>query len=130
MDLNKLTQGYDTAIVSFLGEDGYPVSFPAKDFRIEADKILVEKPKGLHFNGEGQKACVLFNIEVIRDDALDRKLSKYVRFRGQFSRVGADFLEFDPQGFYNFSASGFLSFIRFIREGKKNAKKYLRERTI
>ncbi|MFQ6134262.1 MAG: hypothetical protein ACE5KU_00410 [Nitrososphaerales archaeon] len=123
-----LIQGYDTAIVSFLGEDGYPVSFPVKDFRAEAGKVLVNKPKGLHFNGEGQKACILLNIEVIHNDELDRKLSRYVRFRGYFSRAGADFLEFRPQGFYSFRMSGFLNFLRFIREGKKNAKKYLRER--
>ena len=129
MDLNKLTQGYDMGVVSFLGEDDYPISFPFKNFRTDSEKLLIiDRPKGLRLNvNEGQEASILFHMfkESVEGKETFEGL-KSVRFQGKFTKVNYDHLELTPQSCYAWSRGGSLNTLRFILDGKRRTKKYLR----
>lgn len=125
MSLNELIQGYERAVVSLQGKNGYPVSFSVEDFKIKDDKILAHNPRGLHLDVDvGHKGCILFHAH-----------NKYIKglrsvsFYGFFTKVDAEYLEFKPHSHYGFKQGGLLNTLRFVLNGKRRAKKYLRERT-
>lgn len=121
MRLNKLLKGFERTVVSF-STDEYPISFPSTQFRVFKDKIILPKPKGLHFDFKMKKACLLFHTH----NEFVKKI-RFVTLYGVLSQTG-DFLEFEPKRFYKFKQGGFLNTLRFIIYGKRRFKKYLRER--
>lgn len=124
MNLDDLIQGYNKAVISLEGKDGYPISFPTKAFKIQDRKIIVDNPRSLSLEVKAeQKGCVLFHTH--------NKFIKGIRsvsFQGTFTKVSEDYLEFNPYSHYSFQQGGLLNTIRFIVNGKRRTKKYLREK--
>jgi hypothetical protein len=126
MDLNKLIQGYEMAIVSFVDEDGYPKNFPVKNFKIDSDKILLGRFKGIKVEvGVGQHASILFHL--FKEGGIG---DKSVRFQGQFTKTSLDSLEFTPKTFYSWKRSGLINSLRMIWNGKANTRKFFRQRNM
>ncbi len=122
MNLNKLIQGFSRGIISILTEDGYPISFPITNFRVEINKIIADffralPPKVMR----GQPACILFHFH----NEFVRKISS-IRLDGEISGVDAGSFEFTPYNYYAFKQGGFFNTIRFIWDGKRHAKQYFK----
>lgn len=77
---------------------------------------------GLNINFKaGQKACILFHTH----DKYIKNI-RYVRLKGYFSKVNSPTLEFKPLSIYSFRQGGLINTLRFIWNGKRKVRKYLR----
>ncbi|MEM3614701.1 MAG: hypothetical protein QW158_08280 [Nitrososphaerales archaeon] len=124
MNLRKLTQGYNNAVVSLQGKQGYPISFPIEDFKIQNDKIIVHNPKSLCLDVKvDQKGFILFHTHNKFIKGI-----KSVSFQGSFTKVCEEYLEFTPHKHYSFKQGGLLNTLKFIINGKRRTKKYLQEK--
>ncbi|MFN3383839.1 MAG: hypothetical protein ACK401_02970 [Archaeoglobaceae archaeon] len=54
MELEKLLKGFERAIVS-LSTQEYPISFPSSQFKVEKNKIVFPKPRGLQIDITAEK---------------------------------------------------------------------------
>ncbi|MCS7144244.1 MAG: hypothetical protein NZ879_04410 [Archaeoglobaceae archaeon] len=119
MRLKKLLREFERTVVSFSADD-YPISFPSTHFKILKNKIILPKPKGLYFDINKKRACMLFHTH----NEFVKKI-RSVTLYGILTQ-GGNFLEFEPKKCYKFKQGGF-STIRFIICGKRRVRKYLRE---
>ena len=107
------------AVLAFMGET-YPIGFPVKYKRINGTngKFLIEKPKAIKV---GDNACLLIHShnEYVKNISLSR-------FKGKAIDLGEK-LEFTPVAEFSFRQGGILNSLRFILDGKRRAKKFLKE---
>lgn len=118
MKLEKLLNGFERAIVSFSLND-YPLSFPTTQFRVVGDRIMIRKPKWLHFEIPG-KACMLFHTH----NEFVKKI-RSVTLYGVLEQKG-EFLEFELKKCHKFRQGG-LNTLKFIISGKIRTKRFLKD---
>ena len=125
MDLRELIKGYSQGSISFIGSDGYPVGFPVREFRVDAGKVVLGCPNSIkELTSAGEKTCLMFHLYNEKLKGLSS-----VTFKGAVSVMDDRSLVFEPSSFHHFRQGGFLNTLRFIRNGKKRAKRYMRKRS-
>ncbi|MBO8183107.1 MAG: hypothetical protein H0Z28_10005 [Archaeoglobus sp.] len=112
----KISRVEGDAIFAFMGKK-YPVAIPVR-LKMHNGKFLIKAALELK---DGQKACLLIHSH-----------NKYVkeisltRYKGQISISDARGIEFIPISKFSFKQGGILNSIKFILEGKRRAKKFLK----
>ena len=125
MDLQELIKGYSQGSISFIGSDGYPVGFPVREFRVDTGKVVLECPKSIkELPSVREKTCLMFHLYNEKLKGLSS-----VTFKGAISEMDDRSLVFEASSVREFRQGGFLNMIRFIRNGKKRAKLYMRGRS-
>lgn len=112
---------YERAILSFVGDDGYPKMQPVTTLRIRDGSAALE-PDPTATVADGQPACLLLHWH---DDEI-KYLGQRV-IRGRFRTKGEPPM-LVPGSSFTLSVDGALGMIRFIIDGKRRTKAYFRNR--
>lgn len=111
---------YDRAVLTVVDDDGYPVTRPITTIRL-TDGAAVLEPESLETVRHGQPACLLLHWH---DEASINLTQRMIR--GRFKTDDGP-VRFVPGGSSTLRSDGYLDTIRFIIDGKRRTRKYLRE---
>ncbi|MFP8958484.1 cytochrome P450 [Natrialbaceae archaeon A-CW3] len=113
---------YDRAVLTVVGDDGYPVTQPVTAVRHRDDGGIID-PLPAEAIRDGQPACLLAHWH---DDAsiyLGQRL-----IRGRFRLDGDDAVpRFVPGSSSTLRNDGLVDTLRFVVDGKRKTRAYLRE---
>lgn len=112
--------GYDRAVLTVVGDDGYPVTQPLTTVRRSDSGVLTE-PSPPASVRDGQPACLLFHWH---DDASIYLGQRVVR--GRF-RTDGDGTRFVPGSSSTLRNDGLVDTLRFVVEGRRKTRAYFRE---
>lgn len=121
-DLSRKVEGFRTGVLSFVDDDGFPISLPVSASNVDRDRLeLKTQLSSMKWPGNTRKACLLFHSY---DDGLENLRQLLLRGRGILAE---ERFFFDAKSVFEFQRKGgFLAALRFIIEGKKNARRYLK----
>ena len=112
---------YERAVLTVVGDDGYPVIYPITTVRIRDGSAVIE-PEPVTDLDDGQPACLLFHWH---DDASIYLGQRLVRGRFRFAD-GAP--RFAPASSSTLRNDGPIDTLRFIVDGKRRTRASVAER--